>query len=161
MAVFTVGGREVVASLLKEQTWYLGVGQGDDAWDSALVAPSPTDTDILDKVGATRMRDCEFAVPDADGEITMADGTHFAISATPTRYLYVSFKLDLADAEGSYLRECGIFYGLEVPGGAPSGQFYFDAADVVDWGKLIHLDHFNSIVRDGTIEQTFSFIITL
>jgi len=32
---------------------------------------------------------------------------------------------------------------------------------VASWGKLTHLDRFNSIDRDGLIEQTFSFVLTL
>lgn len=161
MAIFTVGGRTVIASLLKANTFYLGIGRGNAAWDGVPVPPSAMDTDLVDKVGATKMRQISFASPSETGEISMADGSRFTISATPTRYLYVTFKLDLPDASGNLLRECGIFYGLQVQPGAPNGQFYFASAAVASWGQLIHTDRFNSISRDGTIEQTFSFILTL
>lgn len=161
MAIFTVGGRTVISSLLKEHVYYLGVGRGLDGWDSALVPPSAMDADLVEKVGATKMRQINFASPSEAGEISMADGSRFTLSTTTTRYLYLTFKLDLPDASGNLLRECGIFFGLQVQPGAPSGKFYFAATEVASWGTMIHTDRFNSINRDGTIEQTFSFILTL
>ncbi|QPC87143.1 hypothetical protein GA830_10610 [Mesorhizobium sp. NBSH29] len=161
MAVFTVGGREVIASLLINQTFFLALGKGDPAWDTNLIPPSPGATDLVDKVGVTRLRQIDYASPSETGEITMADGSQFTVSPTPTRYLYLWFKLDLPDAVPSTLRECGLYHGTVLGGAVPAGQFYVPGADVVAYGKLVHLDRYNSIVRDGTIEQGFSFILTL
>ena len=160
-AVFTVGGHVVVASLLKEQSFFLAVGRGSEDWDSVMVPPSPADTDLVDKVGVTRLRQIEFATPDDAGEISMLDGSKFAISAEPTRYLYLTFKLDLADASPNTLRECGVYAGTELAEGIPSGQFYIPAEDVVSYGVPINIDRFNSIVRDGASEQAFSSILAL
>ncbi len=161
MAVYTIGGREVVASLLFAQTYFLGLGRGDTAWDTALVQPSPSDIDLVDKIGVTRTRTQSYATPDTEGEIAMADGSKFTLTGTPTRYLYLLFKLDLADAVPQTLRECGVFHGTVLDGGVPGGQMFIPHASVVNYGKLIEVDRFNSIVRDGTTEQEFSFIITL
>ena len=161
MAVFTIGGRIVAAQLFHAQTWFLGLGRGDPQWDSALVQPSPTLTDLVDKVGVTRCREVAYVKPDDAGDISMSDGAKFSRSDDPTRYLYLYFKLDLPDASPNTLRENGVYFGTALAAGIPAGQFYIDAADVETWGTLIRADRFNSIVRDGTIEQAFSMIITL
>src|SRR5690349_4824618 len=99
MAVFTVGGREVVAELLYQQTLFLAVGVGSPTWDDALVPPTGMVTDLVDKVGVTRCREQAFVEPDENGDIAMSDGGKFIRSVTPTRYLYLFFKLDLPDAQ--------------------------------------------------------------
>lgn len=161
MAVFCVGGRVVAAQLLHAQTWFMGVGSGDAAWDTTLVQPSPSLADLVAKVGVMRCREVAYVTPDDAGDISMSDGSKFKRSDDPTRYLYLYFKLDLADADGNTLRETGIYYGTEIAGSIPGGQYYIDDADVTEWGTLVQADRFNSIVRDGTIEQAFSTIITL
>ncbi len=160
MAVYTIGGREVIAQLILDQEFFLAVGTGDPAWDEAPVAPSPSTTDLSAKVGVTRVRTIAYAVPDSGGDIAMADGSKFSISVSPTRYIYLEFKLDLTDAQPDTLRECGLYFGTALIGGTPSGQMYIEDADIVSYGKLMQVDRFNSIVRDGTIEQSFSFILT-
>lgn len=161
MAVYTIGGRRVVASLLLAQDFFLAVGSGDPDWDTTPVAPTASDTDLVAKVGVTRLRDIQFVTPDEAGVISMPDGAQFAVSQTPTRYVYLEFKLDLADASGFTLRENGIYHGTQLDGAVPGGQMFIPHADVVDYGTLMQVDRYNSIVRDGTLEQNFSFILTM
>src|SRR3954454_9835801 len=116
---------------------------------------------LLDKFGLTRMRRFIYVVPNPDGEIQMADSSKFAASEAPSRYLYLSFKLDPADAKNELIREAGLYWGTIFVVGTPTGQMYVEKPAVASWGKLIHLDRFNSIDRDGLIEQTFSFVLTL
>lgn len=160
MAVFTIGGRELAAALFKAQPFFLAVGQGDAAWDGGIVAPLATDTALVAPIGVTRLRDIQFVQPDDAGEISMADASHWATTQDATRYLYLEFKLDLADAEPATLRENGIYHGTILDGAVPAGQFYIPLDQVTDLGKLIHVDRYNSIIRDGTLEQSFSFILT-
>src|SRR3954453_5496243 len=136
MAVYTIGGREVVAQLLLAQTFFLAVGTGDPSWDTTLVGPSPSATDLVAKVGVTRLREISYAVPDVSGAIAMADGSKFSTTVTPTRYLYLRFKLDLTDAQPNTLRECGLFFGTTLAGGVPGGQMYIPHASVTSYGKL-------------------------
>ena len=161
MAIFRIGGREVVAQILLGQPFFLGLGHGDTNWDTAPESPSPMATDLLDKFGLTRMRRFIYVVPNPDGEIQMADVSKFAANEAPSRYLYLSFKLDPADAKGQLIREAGLHWGTEFVDGTPEGQMYLDKPAVASWGKLIHIDRSNSIDRDGLIEQTFSFVPTL
>lgn len=160
MAVFTMLGRVLAAELFMGETFFLAVGEGDANWDTNPVAPLPSETALLAPVGVTRLRDQQFVTPDETGPISMADGSKWAVSGTPTRYVYLEFKLDLADAQPSTLRENGVYHGTELDAAVPAGQFYIPMADVTALGSLIHIDRYNSIIRDGTLEQSFSFIIT-
>lgn len=161
MGVFTVGGREVVAELFQAETFFLAIGNGDPAWDTEVSPPSAASTDLVAKVGVTRVRQSSFVVADPEGDITMSDGTRWTVSATPTRYVYLSFKLDLTDAQPETLREAGVFHDTQLAPAVPAGQFYIPHASVTDYGTLVHVDRFNSIVRDGTMEQSFNVIFTL
>ncbi|OKP66774.1 hypothetical protein BTE77_31360 [Ensifer adhaerens] len=161
MAVFTLGGRLLVASLLKSQTFFLAVGEGNPSWDTIPVEPAAADTGLVALKGFTRMREIAFVMPNEAGTISMADGARFAVSAEPTRYLYLQFKLDLADANGTTLRESGICHGTQLREGFPPGQMYIPEADTLAHGQMIHADRYNSIIRDGTLEQSFSFVLTL
>ncbi|MBN8243313.1 hypothetical protein JF546_09850 [Nitratireductor aquimarinus] len=161
MAIWTLGGRQVAAQLLLGETFFLGVGEGDPAWDTVPVDASPGDIDLVDRVGVTRLRDIQFATEDPGGSITMADGSKWSFTAQPTRYVFLDFKLDLADGEGHTLRETGLFHGTELAPAVPAGQMYVPNADIVDYGRLMQVDRFNSVIRDGSLEQRFTYIITL
>ncbi|WP_025089770.1 hypothetical protein [Brucella intermedia] len=172
MAVFTQGGRVVLAQALYDVTMFLAVGKGDPAWDGEPQPTTPAEqeardtalsvtTDLVAKVGVTRTRDKFFVKPDNAGTILMGDGSIYSQSDVPTASLYVRFQLDLPDAAGSTLRETGIFVGTQLGGAVPDGQQYIPAADVVNFGTMIDVDRFAPIVRDGSIGQTFSFILTM
>ena len=172
MAVFTQDGRTVLAQALLNMTLFLAVGEGDPAWDSEPLPTTPEEqesrdaalsglSDLVSKVGITRTREKFFVTPDNAGSILMSDGAAYSQSETPTPYVFVRFQLELPDAADSTLRETGIFVGTQLAESVPAGQQYIAAANVVSFGKLIEVDRFAPIVRDGSIGQTFSFILTL
>lgn len=172
MAVFTQGGRVVLAQALYDVTMFLAVGEGDPAWDSEPQPTTPAEqeardtalsvaTDLVAKVGVTRIREKFFVKPDNAGTILMGDGSTYSQSDVPTAYLYVRFQLDLPDAAGRTLRETGVFVGTQLGGAVPAGQQYIPGADVVNFGTMIEVDRFAPIVRDGSIGQTFSFVLTM
>ncbi|ELT47222.1 hypothetical protein [Brucella intermedia] len=171
MAVFTQGGRVALAKALLDMTFFLAVGQGDPAWDgvpppstpeeqAALDAAMSVLTGLEDVVGVTRTRDKYFVAPDPAGPILMADGARYSQSAEATQFVYVRFQLDLADADGTTLREAGIYIDTVLDGAVPGGQTYIPLAQVTSLGTLIEIDRFAPIIRDGSIGQTFSFILT-
>jgi hypothetical protein len=161
MAVFTVGGRTVTGKLFYQEAFFLAVGVGSPTWDTTLEAPSPALADLVDPVGVTRCREIAYVIPSETGDIVTSDGAKFERSENPSRYVYMEFKLDLHDAEPNTLRESGIYHGTEIEEGIPAGQFWIPEADVIEYGTLIYADRFNSIVRDGTIEQSFSCVLTM
>lgn len=172
MAVFTQGGRIALAQALLDMTLFLAVGEGDPAWDDVPRPTTPEEqavqdaawavlTDLEAKVGLTRTRDKYFVEPDPDGNIVMADGAKYKQSADPTGFVYVRFQLDLDDATGTALREAGIFLSPQIDPSVPAGQMYIPAADVLEFGRMLQVDRFSPIIRDGSIGQTFTYILTM
>lgn len=172
MAVFTQDGRVALAKALYDMTLFLAVGEGLPAWDDQPRPSTPEEQAAQDAawsvlfklespVGVTRTRDKFFVVPDPDGDIVMADGAKFSQSAEPTGFVFLRFQLDLDDASSNTLRETGMFVETKLSEGVPGGQMFIPIADVVDLGKMIEVDRFSPIVRDGSIGQTFTFIMTM
>lgn len=168
MAVFTLDGRKALAQALLNMNLMLAVGSGDTAWDdSEGFSGGLTDgelsqlTSLTSFIGVTRIRDKSFVLPDPNGSIPMTDGSLYSPSDDPTRFVYLRFQLDLADATGVSLRESGIFLGTEVKSSVPSGQMYIDAGDVMELGSMIQVSRFAPIVRDGSLAQILSTIVTL
>lgn len=172
MAVFTQDGRVALAKALYDMTLFLAVGEGLSEWDDQPRPTTPEEqaaqdaawsvlSNLESPVGVTRTRDKYFVVPDADGDIVMADGAKFSQSTEPTGFVFLRFQLDLDDASSNTLRETGIFVGTKLDEGVPGGQMFIPVADVVDLGKMIEVDRFSPIIRDGSIGQTFTFIMTM
>lgn len=172
MAVFTQSGRVVLAQALFDMPLFLAMGEGDPEWDSLSPPTTPEEqairdaaltvlTDLVSKVGITRTREKFFVKPDNAGTILIGDGSAYSQSQTPTAYVFVRFQLDLPDAAETTLRETGVFVGTQPVGTVPAGQMYIPAADVTSFGTMIEVDRFAPIVRDGSIGQTFSFILTM
>lgn len=172
MAVFTIGGRKALAQALLDMNLFLAVGVGDPAWDNETPPSTPEDiavqdaqwatlTDLHDKIGIARIRDKFFVKPDVTGEIPMSDGSLYSPSDEPTSYVYLRYQLDLGDALGVTLRECGLYLGTQIDASVPVGQMYIPTSEVIDYGTLIQIDRFPAVVRDGSIAQIFSTILTM
>lgn len=172
MAVFTQGGRIVLAQALLDMTLFLAVGEGDPEWDSQTLPTTPEEleqrnaeltvlSDLVSKVGVTRTREKFFVKPDSAGTILTGDGAAYSRSDTPTPHVFIRFQLDLPDAASTTLRETGILVGTELAVDVPAGLQYIPAADVVSFGTMIEVDRFAPIVRDGSIGQTFTYILTM
>ncbi len=54
-----------------------------------------------------------------------------------------------------------MFVGVEISETVPAGQMYIPLADVTTAGKMIEVDRFAPIVRDGSIGQTFTYVMTM
>ncbi|MEL4069596.1 hypothetical protein WKW50_05550 [Ochrobactrum sp. GPK 3] len=171
MAAFTQIGRIVLAEALLGMDMFLAVGIGDLAWDNEAPPSTPEEqairdamlsglTGLTDMVGLTRVRDKFFVKPDQNGTIPMSDGAVYAQSTEPTSMVYARFQLDLADANVT-LRESGIFVGSQIAESVPAGQMYIPLADVVSVGRIIQADRYPAIVRDGSLSQTFSTVLTM
>lgn len=172
MAVFTQDGRVAMAKALYDMTLFLAVGEGLPEWDDQPRPTTPEEqaaqdaawsvlSNLESPVGFTRVRDKYFVVPDPDGDIVMANGAKYSQSTEPTVYVFIRFQLDLSEASNNTLRENGIFVGTKLAASVPAGQMFIPVADVVDQGKMIEVDRFSPIVRDGSIGQTFPFIMIM
>ncbi|KAB2689652.1 hypothetical protein [Brucella tritici] len=172
MAVFTIGGRKALAQVLLDMNLFLAVGVGNPDWDNEASPSTPEEvalqdaqwatlTDLENKVGITRIRDKFFVKPDVSGEIPMSDGSLYAPSDDPTPYVYLRYQLDLGDASGITLRECGLYLGTQIDASVPVGQMFVPSEGVTNYGSLVQIDRFPAVVRDGSISQIFSTILTM
>lgn len=172
MAVFTQDGRVAMAKALYDMTLFLAVGEGLPEWDDQPRPTTPEEqaaqdaawsslSNLENTVGVTRTRDKYFVIPDPDGDIVMADGAKYSQSAEPTAHVFIRFQLDLNEASNNTLRENGLFVGTKLAESVPAGQMFIPLADLVDLGKMIEVDRFSPIVRDGSVGQTFPFIMTM
>lgn len=154
-------GRVAVAIALKAMPMHLAWGNGLPAWDATPEA-EPTDAAALvAEVGRRKVTSVEYVTPDAAGAIVMPGGERFAVSATPTPWLYVRTVFDFADADGQTIREVGLFVGGTTDPGLPPGQHYFTPAQVTSPGRLYLLDRGERIERSGTTYQAFDYVLPL
>ncbi|KAB0538197.1 hypothetical protein HNQ68_001974 [Pseudochrobactrum saccharolyticum] len=172
MPVFTQNGRVFLARALYDSVMFLAVGQGDAAWDNLpppanaeeqmqLDAEMSAQTGLVAQVGVTRLREKYYVKPDPAGTIIMADGAAYSKSVDPTAHVFVRFQLDLSDAVGTTLREAGIMIGTAFAAGVPEGQMFMPNTEITNIGTMIQVDRFQPIVRDGSISQSLTFVITV
>ncbi|MFV0680309.1 hypothetical protein [Ottowia sp.] len=154
-------GRTALATALKAMPMHLAWGRGDPAWDTTPEA-EPTDaTALVAEVGRRKVTSAEYATPDAAGVILMPGGERFAVSATPTPWLYLRTVFDFAEANGETIREVALFVGGATDAALPPGQHYYTPAQVTDPGRMYLLDRGERIERTGTTYQAFEYILPL
>ncbi len=145
---------------MKNFSWWLAIGEGEEHWGET--PPSvPLDVEGLSGLqGFVRARQTAFVIPAAGGEIVTNGGMKWTSSVEPTRYLFVKFVLEFADAQPSILREIAVYLDAEPKDDVPPGQNYIPAGDMTSFGHLYGIDRFSAIVRDGSKRQVFTTIMT-
>ncbi len=153
-------GRVVVATAVRAQAMYLGVGSGLAAWDAAPTAPAAADVGLVTPIAIVRPSQYAYVTQDnAAGTIAMPDGSKWAMSATPTRFLFLSAMLGFTDGPTETLREAGLFLGSTFAADVTAGQTYIPWAKVTNAGSMLAVQRFAPIQRAGT-QETFNRIIS-
>lgn len=159
MAVLQDRGRTALARAVAAQSLYLAWGRGLPAWDAAPEA-EPTDAAVLvDEIGRRLVTAVGYVVPDPVGDIELPDGSRYAASATPSKWLHVRWTFDFADAAGEPVRELGVFIGGSVVPGLPAGQRYFTPAQVAEPGDLYALERIPVFTRNGGVRQVQEYVL--
>ena len=158
MPILTKSGRVVIAESIAARPLHLAWGSGDGVW---TVPPSESTnaTALISEVGRRLATEVAFVVSDVAGDIVLPTGT-FSRSVTPTHHLYVRAADGFADASSSVIRQIGIFSNTETNPALPPGQQYFLPADIVDPGRLLHLENLGPIYRSPAIRESFEVVIT-
>lgn len=156
MAILVSVGRAAIIQSLKEQPIHLAWGPGDPDWDTTPELPNVSTTALINEIGRRAVSQVNYCLPDPDGEIDVATG-RFTVSATPTKYLYMRFSYDFADAAGETIRQLGLFIGTQVKNTVPPGKMYLLPADIEDPGTLFLLEH-TKIERSDLLRQRFEFV---
>ncbi|MCG5240443.1 hypothetical protein ACIU1J_02170 [Azospirillum doebereinerae] len=122
-------------------------------------AEDPAATALRAEVGRRLVEEVAFVTPDPDGGIVVPTG-RYAVSTNPTQHLFVRVRFDFADAATVTVREQALFVGSLTDPALPAGQRYFSAAEVVEPGILLLLQHSVPIVRQPSTRETFEFVVT-
>lgn len=158
MPILTRSGRVAIAEAVKSRPMHLAWGIGNGSWTTTFPAEDSDATALISEVGRRQVTETAYVVPDPAGDIVLPTGK-FKRSLTPTNSLYVSTQFDFLDAQGSEIREIGIFIGCTTNPALPPGQQYFAPGDVVNPGILLHLEHFAPIYRSPAIRELFEVVI--
>lgn len=159
MAVMQDRGRIALAGAVAAMPIYLAWGRGLPAWD-AVPEPEPTNAaTLVDEIGRRLLTSWQYVLPDALGAIELPDGTRYAASAEPTKWLHLRWTFDYADAAGEDVRELGIFLGGTTADGLPAGQRYFTAAQVLTPGELYTLERFEKWKRNPATRQVQEMVL--
>lgn len=158
MPILTKSGRVVIAESIALRAIHLAWGAGDGAW----ITPPAEDadaTELENELGRRVASEVAFVVPDPAGDIVLPTGK-FTRSLTPTNNLYVRTTFDFVDAPSDVIREIGVFVGTVTQSGLPAGQQYFTPAQVVDPGRMLHLENLPPIYRSPALKESFEIVIT-
>ncbi len=158
MAILADSGRIAVATAVMAQPIHLAWGNGDVAWDAVQVPESPSTSSLLAEVGRRKVTQALYCTPDPAGELVVTDG-RFTVSQTPTKYLYLRFAFDAADASDQTIRELAVYIGTVAKSSVPSGQDYLLPADIDDAGDLLVLEYIQKLVRSPQVRQQFEFVV--
>lgn len=151
-------GRIAQAELIAAQPIYLAWGTGDPEWDN-VPEPEPVDAiALVAEIGRRLATQVGYVLPDPGGAIETPQG-NYALSAEPTRYLYVRTVFGFDDAPTDHIRELGLFVGSVPVDGLPAGQRYFTPAEIAQPGRLLLLDRSQNFQRNGAVRPAFEYVM--
>lgn len=116
-------------------------------------------TTLLEEVGRRESSNVQFCEPDVNGTIE-ASGQKWSTTLTPTKYLYLEFKFDSADAVGNIIHQFGIFVGTTKALGVPLGQMYLEPADIDDPGELYQIENVEPFTRNAGKRENYEVVLT-
>ncbi len=158
MSILTNSGRAAVAASIMSQEIHLAWGSGDAAWDTTPVPEQADSTALVNEIGRRRITRALFCLPHPQGELIVPTG-RFTQSDAPTKYLYVRFSFDFADAPASTIREVAVFSGTTVKDSVPADQDYIVPSDIENPGLMLALEHIGALERSASVRQQFEFVI--
>jgi hypothetical protein len=173
VATLTNAGLAALAAAVKSRPLHIAWGSGSQEWDSDPSSkPSLVNaTALVHELGRRTVRQCSFCTPDENGDIVAPTGVNpdgtlvtarYALSETPTPYLYVMASFDYAEASEATIRECGLFMDTVVSSSCPEGQRYFTPGEVSDPGFLVLAQIFDTpIARSSSMRQSIEFVFSV
>jgi hypothetical protein len=158
MPILTKSGRTVIAESIAARPVHIAWGSGDGSW-TAPPSENTNQTTLQGEIGRRKATEISFVAPSSTGDIVLTTG-RYVRSATPTNHLYVRADFDFADASSSTIREIAAFVGTQTMAGLPAGQEYFVPGQVVDPGRMLHLENITPVFRSPAIRESFAVVIT-
>jgi len=163
--VMTESGHVALALALSRQEFWLALGglpEGyENPWRVEEEPPAfdPQAGGLLEVYGYRRSARRAFAREDENGLIVAA-GRRWSIADTPTRHLYLEFRLDPEDAAGKTVYQVGIFLGLIPKPEVPEGKLFLLPQEVADAGVLFMAENLRPFHRHEGVREVFEFVLT-
>lgn len=158
MAVLTDSGRAAVAAAIISQNIHLAWGTGSESWDDSPVSETVDATELRNEIGRREASQAIFCEPNTEGGLIVPEG-RFSPSATATKWIYLRFAFDFADAPSASIREVAVYLGTARKSGVPSQQEYLIPSEINDFGRLLVVEHIPRIDRSPAVRQQFEFVI--
>lgn len=158
MPILTKSGRVAIAESIAARALHLAWGTGDGSW---VTPPSESNnaTALLNEIGRRTVTEVIYVVPDVAGEIVLPSGK-FSPSATPTNNLCLTINFDFSDAPSQVIREAAVFSGTVTNPALPLGQKYFAPGDLVNVGRMVHIENIAPLFRSPAVKESFVVVIT-
>jgi hypothetical protein len=158
MAQKQTDGRVLIAELTAAQDIYFALGTGNPDWDTMPEAEPVSATTLVAEVGRRKATTISYVLPDIDGAIETPQG-NYAISATPTRFLYLTCTFAFTELADEHIREVGVFANCITKAGLPAGQRFFLPDEVTAPGRCLLIDRSQNFVRSGTVRPSFEYVL--
>lgn len=152
-------GRTCLAEMIKAQPLHIAWGEGLASWDTEPESEPSNAVALVAEVGRRTVSLVDFVIPDLMGGIELPSGERYALSATPTPWLYVRTVYDYLDANGHTIREFALCVGTQLQAGLPAGQRYFTPDQVVNPGRMYLLNRDERVVRTGSTFHSIEIVL--
>ena len=141
----TEAGRVTMATSIKARNMFLVVGSGT-GWTGTPPAMNGGEESLEAAFGVTKARLVQYVYPDEAGDVRMADGTRWTVTATPTKHLYCEFQLDFEDSPNETVREMAVYLGSQFASSVPAGATYAPIGNVQSVGQFLAMK--NTVPRE-------------
>jgi len=152
-------GHIEIAKLFKGKNYFLAWGTNPNGdWGKNPDPVNTSHTQLLNEIGRRKILVQEFVTPSPTGEIETTIG-YFAISKTPTKYVYFRCNFSFTDAPDSNIAQFGLFSDT-----VPKDEFkelnYLTPAQIQDKGNLLALENCATIYRSESVKEVHEMILT-
>ena len=158
MAILTESGRIAVAQYISSQSIHMAWGNGAIAWDTLPVLPSVNDTTLVAEIGRLVATTVQYATPIAGGAISLPEGT-FNVSASPTKFLLLTFEFSYSQAVGQDIRELAVFVGSTAKSSVATGTTYLTPDQIQSAGQMLVVERVAKFTRQANTKQKFTYVI--
>jgi len=152
---------EYITDQTPDGQFYLAVGSGDIAWDSANPIPEPaqTDTGLVAHIGHF-VASYKYVIPDENGSIATSANRRWSPSGVPTRHLHLTANIGFNDEPNEVFRETAIYIDA-LPDTGHENQTYLPAADLSSLGQILNIARRSPLFRSASDLGIINHVYTI
>jgi len=163
MATFTEEGHIALALAMYQVPFFLALGTLPEDYSAKWTVDQepPTfdpEASIIQPIGYKIETYKTFVQESPDG-IIEAFGTRYNPSNTPSRFLYIEFKLDKEDAAGLTIYQLGFMINTKIKSDVPQGKQFFLPDEIEDPGILMIGENIRPAYKNiGEVRQYYTLL---